>query len=301
MIQLPTDFRATLESYRGPLDLLLYLIKREELDVFDIPIARITEQYMLYLGILKNVDPNTCGEFLVTAAQLMEIKSKMLLPTELAEDEDEEFEDPRLELVLQLLEYKKYKERALLLEQRADEHRRKYRRPHQGLGEFVDEGEDTGPINIGSVSIWDLLTAFQRVQLTLRLREPHRILFEDRPIEEYIAAIERKFALAGPQAPGGARRVLFDDLFRDSRTRYDAVGFLLAILEMAKQATLRFSQDEVFGPIYLEPVDPAEQTEDPSAADPPAETEVPEAPTAAQASEESDDSSGAAGGSDVTT
>src|SRR5262245_5059412 len=114
MVQLPSEFRAALESYRGPLDLLLYLIKRDEIDIFDIPIARIVEQYQMYLEVLSQVmspqspaegslDPNACGEFLVMAANLMEIKSKLLLPREKLE-EDEDLEDPRIELVRQLLE-----------------------------------------------------------------------------------------------------------------------------------------------------------------------------------------------------
>src|SRR4029453_12051176 len=124
MVQLPSEFRPALETYRGPLDLLLYLIKKDEVDIFDIPILRIVEQYQLYLELLKDLDPNACGEFLVMAAHLMEIKSKLLLPREEL-DEAEEMEDPRIELVRQLLEYKKYKERALLLERRTDERRRR--------------------------------------------------------------------------------------------------------------------------------------------------------------------------------
>ena len=96
------DYRVELENFAGPLDLLLHLIKKEELDIHDIPISRILEQYMHYMGLMKELDLDDAGEFLVMAATLMVIKSKMLLPTELAEDEDEEFEDPRLELVLQL-------------------------------------------------------------------------------------------------------------------------------------------------------------------------------------------------------
>ncbi|MEM7235590.1 MAG: segregation/condensation protein A, partial [Planctomycetota bacterium] len=85
MVSLPKEFKASLESYHGPLDLLLYLIKKEEVDVFDIPIAKLVQQYQLYLEIIKNVDPNTCGDFLVMAARLMEIKSKLLLPREILE------------------------------------------------------------------------------------------------------------------------------------------------------------------------------------------------------------------------
>jgi len=109
------DYRVHLDVYNGPLDLLLYLIRRDELDIHDIPIARITEQYNHYVELIKSLDPNLAGDFLVLAATLMEIKTRMLLPAvpEGAEDEEEEFGiDPRSELIRQLLEYKKFKDAA---------------------------------------------------------------------------------------------------------------------------------------------------------------------------------------------
>lgn len=253
MVQLPSEFRARLETYRGPLDLLLYLIKKDELDIFDIPISRITEQYLVFLQVLKNIDPNLCGDFLVTAAQLMEIKSKTLLPIESLDEEGEDLDDPRLELILQLLEYKKYKDRALLLEQMVDEHSQKYRRPEQDLA--LLDNDDAGLPDLGKVSIWDLLTAFQRVQLALSQRQPHRVLFEDRPVEEYIRDIRARFARDETSAPGS--RILFETLLEESGDRYDAIGFLLAVLEMAKQGEIRFHQEEIFGPISLELVQAA--------------------------------------------
>lgn len=242
MAQPTSDFRPSLETYQGPLDLLLFLIKRDEVDIFDIPIARIVEQYQFHIEILKEVDPNACGEFLVTAAHLMEVKSRLLLPREeLAEDE--ELEDPRIELVRQLLEYKKYKERALLLEKRIEDHRRRHERPRVDL-----EGEEVateGAIHLGNVSIWDLFTAYHKIQLALGAREPHRVVMKDRPIEDFIHDIE---VLLG-RLPGRSAR--FEDLFADARSRYEAIGYLLAILELAKERRLSFSQDEIFGPIEV--------------------------------------------------
>jgi segregation and condensation protein A len=242
MPDLPAEFRAALDTYRGPLDLLLYLIKRDEIDIFDIPIARIIEQYQVFLDVLKDVDPNACGEFLVMAANLMEIKSKLLLPREeLAEEED--LEDPRIELVRQLLEYKKYKERAMLLEKRIEERRRRHERPEIPLdGEDLSEA---GPLQFGNVSVWDLLTAFHRIQIALGQRVPHRVILQDRPIEEYIEAVEQY--LSG--APGRTAR--FEDLFGGARDRLEAIGFLLAILELAKERRLSFEQRELFGPIEV--------------------------------------------------
>jgi segregation and condensation protein A len=243
MIQLPTEFRAALESYQGPLDLLLYLIKREEVDILDIPVGRITEQYCAYLRILQSVDPNACGEFLVMATQLMEIKSRSLLPTE-SPLPGEEMEDPRVELVRQLLEYKKYKERALLLAQRIEDHSRRFQRPPARLPGLGEE-EPSTPLNLGNVSIWDLLTAFHRIQLAIGARGPHRVLFEDRPLEDYISSIRARAEASFN------RRILFDDLFASCRDIYDAIGYFLAILEMAKQRLLSLHQEEMFGPIEI--------------------------------------------------
>jgi segregation and condensation protein A len=243
MVQLPAEFRATLESYQGPLDLLLYLIKKEEVDILDIPVGRITEQYCAYLSVLQAVDPNVCGEFLVVAANLMEIKSRTLLPSEpplLAE----ESEDPRMELVRQLLEYKKYKERAMLLAERLEDQSRRFRRtaaPLPGLPEDLAEG----PLDLGNVSVWDLLTAFHRIQLAIGERGPHRVMHEDRPLEDYIAAIQLR-AEGQPE-----RRFLFEDLFTGCRDIYDAVGYFVAILELAKRGLLTLHQEELFGPIEI--------------------------------------------------
>ena len=119
----PADYQVVLDTFKGPLDLLLYLVKRDEVDVLDIPIARIAEQFKLYLDVLQLIDVERAGDFLVLAASLMEIKSKLLLPRpeEATEDED----DPRLELVRQLLQYKQFKEATAVLDARAEEQARR--------------------------------------------------------------------------------------------------------------------------------------------------------------------------------
>ncbi|HVR73631.1 MAG TPA: segregation/condensation protein A [Planctomycetota bacterium] len=254
MVQLPPEFRAALESFSGPLDLLLYLIKKDEVDIFDIPIRRIVEQYQVHLEILSQVDPNACGEFLVTAANLMEIKSKLLLPAEVL-PEDEALEDPRIELVRQLLEYKKYKERAILLEKRIDERRRRHERPRVSLGDDESRGADallSGPLQLGNVTIWDLFTAFHKIQIALGAREPHRVILKERPIEEYIGAVENILR----EAPRHSAN--FEGLFSEARDRYEAIGILLAILEMAKQCRLSLHQEETFGTIEVRLHDPEE-------------------------------------------
>ena len=231
------DFRATVETYSGPLDLLLYLIRKDEVDVFDIPVSRVIEQYHEHLDYLREIDPNVSGEFLVMAARLMEVKSKLLLPREVLEGEDEEYEDPRLELVKQLLEYKKFKERALLLEKKMDAHKRRYVRPAQNLS--IDREGDTEPLPLGNTDVWDLLTAFHRIQLAIGQRVPLEVMLDDRPVEEFIEEVKETI-LAAPE-----EGCLFEDLFRGARTQNEAIGYFLAILELAKEYVLKIIQDEL--------------------------------------------------------
>ena len=143
-----TDYRVALDIYNGPLDLLLFLIRRDEIDIYDIPIARITQQYLHYVDLLNQLDPEIVSEFLVLAATLMEIKSRMLLPHPPQEQMDEEIVDPRLELVRQLLEYKTYKDAARSLEEAAAERALRHeRRP------TLPEG-DTDEIAIEKVPVY---------------------------------------------------------------------------------------------------------------------------------------------------
>ena len=244
MVSLPKEFRARLESYSGPLDLLLYLIKKDEIDIFDIPIAQVTDQYQTYLEILKNVDPNACGEFLVMAARLMEIKSKLLIPREILEEEGEELEDPRIELVRQLLEYKKYKERAILLEKRLDLYRKRHNRPSVAAPGAAED-EDEVPLMLGNVSVWDLLTAFHGIEIALGQRMPHQIVIEDRPLEDYV----REVILQLENAPNAT--VIFSDIFLDAGDRSEAIGYFLAILELAKDHRISLHQEDDLGTIYL--------------------------------------------------
>ncbi len=232
MVGLPTEFRASVDSYAGPLDLLLYLIKKDEVDIFDIPLSDVILQYQIYLEVLKEIDPNACGEFLVMAANLMEIKSKLLLPREELAD-DEEYEDPRIELVRQLLEYKKFKERALLLEDRLDEHKKRHHRPP---ADPPPDDEPAGPLPLGNVDVWDLLTAFHRIQIALGQRVPIQVVLEERPLEEFMDEVVATLRSAEGQT------ALFDDLFLGARTRQEAIGYFLAVLELAKQYRLVATQ-----------------------------------------------------------
>jgi segregation and condensation protein A len=238
-----TDYKVALDVYNGPLDLLLFLIRREEIDIYDIPIARITEQYLQYVEVLRQLDPEIVSEFLVLAATLMEIKSRTLLPTPPAEEMDEDIADPRLELVRQLLEYKKYKDVAYTLEEAAGEQSRKYaRRPA-----LPPRPEDE--IELDNLQIWDLFDAFNRLlEQTGRRGAMHQVEVDDTPValhaEDIVDSIER--------AGGGEK---FEDIFV-GRSRGEMIGLFLALLELIRQQRVQATQERPFGPILIVLLDP---------------------------------------------
>jgi segregation and condensation protein A len=167
-----SDYKAKLEVFEGPLDLLLYLIKKEEVDVFDIPIERVTNQYMEYLALMKLLNLELAGEFVVMAATLMYIKSRMLLPEDqqVTDTEADEGEDPRWELIRQLVEYKKFKDAALQLGRREEEQSRMF--PRQGVDDLLTDATEEVPL--ADVSIFDLINAFNSVLKKATEREDFR-------------------------------------------------------------------------------------------------------------------------------
>ena len=204
------DYKVKLEVFEGPLDLLLYLIKKEEVDIYDIPIQRITTQYMEYLSLMQLLNLEVAGEFLVMAATLMYIKSRMLLPADqqVTDTEAEEGEDPRWELIRQLVEYKKFKDAARQLADREDEQARMFPRR---AGEEVD-ADAAGAVPLAEVSIFDLISAFNEVLKKASEREDFHEIIEERftvsdKIEEILytlrdcAEIVFNELFAGP-APG---------------------------------------------------------------------------------------------------
>jgi segregation and condensation protein A len=261
------EYKVALDAYHGPLDLLLYLIRREEVDIYDIPIAQITEQYLAYIELIRQLDPEAVSEFLVLASTLMEIKSRMLLPRPPVEEGDEEIVDPRLELVRQLLEYKKFKDAARHLDDAATEQAQKHARGPVLPPEPEDEFE------LEQIDIWDLFDAFNRVLEQTGQREAvHRVGIDDTPLalhaEDILDSIER---VGGTQT--------FEAIFQ-GRSRAEMIGLFLALLELIRQRRVRAGQDQPFGPIVLfllaPPVD-EDQSEDVETAgdEAPAETKLP--------------------------
>ena len=236
------DYRVNLDIYNGPLDLLLYLIRRDELDIYDIPIARITEQYVQYVTMLQQLDPNLAGEFLVLLASLMEIKTRMLLPTPPPEEAaaDGVGIDPRAELVRQLLQYKAFKDAAGDLAQAATEQSQRFaRRPGE-----MPQG-DPHEVDLEDVQLWDLLDAFTRLMEAIG-RQPthHEVIYDDTPVELHAADIVDRLGREGPMS--------FERVFEGRTGRGEIVGLFLALLELIRQRRIHARQDDNFAQIWLE-------------------------------------------------
>lgn len=237
------ELRFKLPTFEGPLDLLLHLIRENKIDIYDIPIAEITRQYLGYLVLWEALDLTVAGEYIVMAATLMEIKSRMLLPRSPVPDTEEE-EDPRAELVQRLLEYQKYQSAVETLRSREEQRQRLFFRAAQ------ENPEDyLLPIEEGAMSASALLTALRRVlsragieDESLLVLPPHRRV----GLRAKMAAILRKLRV---QAEGLA----FDALFERPLNRYDIVLTFLALLELLRQGKVRAEQIEPLGKITLYP------------------------------------------------
>jgi segregation and condensation protein A len=230
------SYRVELSTFSGPLDLLLYLVKRNEIDLLDIPLAPITEQFLQHLEVLQLIDVEMAGEFLVLAATLMEIKSKLLLPRE--ETAEEEFVDPRRELVKQLLEYRKFKDAAGRLEEQADRHQARFAR--EPIPDPVHRDE---PQAVKAVELWDLVSAFGRLMRELSVLQPKQIVVDDTPQHVYENSVQTRLQREGP--------LTFRDLFTPPYHRSRLVGLFLAILELIKQGVLWLDQLPEFGEILI--------------------------------------------------
>lgn len=237
----PTDeYRVRLEVFEGPLDLLLYLIRKNEVDIYDIPIETITRQYMDYLDLMRMLDLNIAGEFLVMAATLMVIKSRMLLPPEeRPEDEEAEEEDPRWELVKQLLEYKKFKEAAQFLELKEAEQQNVFV-PEQRVS--LPPADPAG--SLADVSIFDLIGVFNEALKRLPREDLREVFGENYTVADKIEELVRLTAEHG--------RLKLSELFSRMRSRVEMVCTFLALLELIRLKQVRAVQDRPFGDVLIE-------------------------------------------------
>jgi len=234
------SYEIKLDVFEGPLDLLLYLIKKNEIDIYNIPVALITSQYLGYLDAMRSLNLDLAGEYLVMAATLAHIKSRMLLPVTLAEEDEEEGDDPRAELVKQLLEYQTYKEAAGLLSGRPLLERDVFK-----LGAPPDTSSDSGKKDDIPVEadLFELIEAFRRIMAGLEMNEALEFSTEKLSLAERISEIMEVLSQDG--------QVSFSELVADKISRKRVIYTFLAILELIKLRMATVCQSEPFGEIRL--------------------------------------------------
>ena len=234
------EYKVKLEIFEGPLDLLLYLIKKDEVDIQDISIARITGQYLKYIETFRMLNIDLAAEFIVMAANLMYLKSRTLLPKqEQPPEEDVEEDDPRWELIRQLIEYKKFKDAAGFLSKKEVEQEDRF------ALQTEPQETDEEPAPLAEVSIFDLIRAFQNV--LKRFEESHDLgdIIDDR----FTVADKIEMLLDSFQ-PGQSAR--FDSLFDDAASKPEVIVTFLAVLELMKMNQFVLRQGSVFGEIEIE-------------------------------------------------
>lgn len=249
------DFRIDLETFRGPLDLLLYLVRKHEVEIVDIPIATITDQYLQYLAVLKQLDVNTVGDFLEMASTLVEIKSRLVLPR--AGEEEEIVEDPRQDLVKRLLEYKELKDAASILEERGRTWQERFARR---ANDSPDRGRDLADEPIQELELWDLVSAFGRIMRDYHVAVPSNIVYDDTPIHVYMSRIHDRLR-------GGNGRLAFGDLFEAGMHKSALIGMFLAVLELVRHHGVRAEQQQLHGEIWLSPGEGPPESVDPAKVD----------------------------------
>ncbi len=236
------QFRLELDVYRGPLDLLLYLVRKQELEVTEIAIAKLTEQFLEHIAALEVIDVNAVGDFLDMASLLIEMKSRSVLPND--EEVAEELEDPRQELVSRLLEYKRYRDAASILEERSREWRERFPRASNDCQPTRGASPQQQPIQ--EVELWDLVSAFGRV---LKARHaangPESIRYDETPIHVYMQRIDERLRREG--------RVAFTQFFEAAVHKTALLGMFLAMLELVRHHHALAEQEELFGEIWLQP------------------------------------------------
>ena len=233
------SYKVKLELFEGPLDLLLYLVKKDHLNIYDIPIAQVTEQYLQYLNLMQLLDLNIAGEFLVMAATLLQIKSRMLLPAQETPEAEEVQEDPRAELVKRLLEYEKFKEIAESLRQKEADQREVFKRPRSEIDKELSPGTEV----YFEASIFDLITAFSKA-------------LEDVPKEIFYEVIKDEFTIEGKihellhlllVVPS----IRISELFGKAKNKIEIIVVFLAILELIRLKEIVARQKDSFSEIEI--------------------------------------------------
>jgi segregation and condensation protein A len=238
-----SEYRVQLDLFAGPLDLLLYLVRRQEVDILDLPMSRLTSQFLEFLATVEFIDVDLAGDFIVTASSLTEIKSRQVLP-----QPDEELEEPDLEsephgqLVQKLLEYKKFKEASFALQERAAKWQERYPRL---AAERPSVSKNPAQDRIKEVELWDLVSALSRVLETREVIQESRIAYDDTPIAVWAERVSRVVIERG--------RCAFSEFFEGENSRSRIVGIFLAILELVRHHDYRVEQPVAYGEIWIRP------------------------------------------------
>jgi segregation and condensation protein A len=234
------DFRVQLDVFQGPLDLLLFLVRKHELEVCDLPISLIADQYLQHLEVLQLLDVNEVGDFLDLASTLIEIKSQCVLPR--GGEEAATWDDPRQDLVARLLEYKRYKDAASMLDERSRDWQQHYPRLASDL---PTRHVDPAGQPIHEVELWDLVSAMSRLLRESQAVRPATIVYDETPIHSYMRRIHDQLA--------ATHRVAFSEMFQPGMHKSAIVGVFLAVLELVRHHRVRAEQDEPHGEIWIVP------------------------------------------------
>jgi segregation and condensation protein A len=254
------DNKVKLDVFEGPLDLLLYLVKKEEVDIYQVNLTKIATQFIEYIEVMRELDLEVAGDFLVMAATLMYIKSRELLPVDQqaqVEEDDDDDQDPRWELIRRLVEYKKFKDAAAALQEKESIQEKVYPRS-PAKPEFTEDG----PAPKADVSLFDLINAVSGILKRIGQREPTRDVFEDRwsvseKIDHLIKLLKDRTGLR------------FSELFADNTSRLEVVVTFLALLELIRLKVLIARQSEPFSEIEIGLAKPAAPASNSSPAPPP--------------------------------
>ncbi|MEZ6094973.1 MAG: segregation/condensation protein A [Pirellulaceae bacterium] len=236
------NFRIEIDEFRGPIDLLLYLVRKSEIDVSDISLAKIIDQYLEYIEILKELSIDSVGDFLNVASRLVEIKSKNLLPQTETLDDAETYADPREDLVHRLLLYKQFRDAASALEDRAADWQERFPRIQDDL---PPRKLDLADQPLRSIELWDLVSAFGRVLREKRRATPEKVVYDDTPLTVYMQRIHGQLC--------DQRKLYFSDLFQPGMHKSAMIGVFLAVLELTRHHNVRADQDDEVNDIVIIP------------------------------------------------
>ena len=242
MASAPDHFNVSTDHFRGPVDLLLYLVRRHEVELTEIALSHITNQYLEYLEVLQEIKIDTVGDFIEVASLLVEMKARAVLPRNELEQEDETVTDPRVDLVHRLLLYKQFKDAASLLEDQATSWQQRYPRMSD---DAPPKRTDMSTQPIREVELWDLVSAFGRVLRDNRPPPQENIIYDETPITVYMRRIHGRLV--------EERRLSFTELFEPGMHKSAMVGVFLAVLELTRYHNVKTEQPDLHSEIFIVP------------------------------------------------